>query len=154
MSARGLLHLCAFFLPMIPVLLWLGAMGKRFDEGGVIAALAIAGPAVLAAQTAAWLRWRALDRRAHAGQSAWPTGLVMALLTHAFFGAYLALALGATVGLQEWRADGAFWQIPMQAIFFGVFSLLFGGAVSLPVTAWVAHVFSRRREKELALESR
>lgn len=152
MSARVMLHLIALLLPMIPVLVWLVAMGKQFDEAGALAAATIAVPTVLGAQTAVCLRWRALDRRAHNKHSAWPTGLGIALLTHFFFGIYFTLALFATVGLQQWRADGAFWQIPMQAIFFGLFSLLFVGALSLPVTAWVAHLISRRREKELALE--
>ena len=153
MSARVLLHLWAFLLPIIPVLIWMGAMGKQFNEAGMKAALVIAVPAVLAAQTAAGLRWRALSRRAHARQSAWPSGIGMALLTHAFFGIYLALAFVATVGLQEWTGNGAIWLVPMQALFFGFLSLLFAGALSLPVTAWAAHVISRRREKELALES-
>ena len=119
-----------------------------------MATLIIAAPAVLAAQTAALLRWRALDRRARSQQSAWPTGLGMAVLTHFFFGIYLALTFVTTMGLQEWRGDGAIWQVPLQAIFFGIVSLGLAGAGSLPVTAWVVHVVSRRREKELALEPR
>lgn len=154
MSARALLHFIAFLLPMIPVLLWLGAMGKQFDVAGLIAAATVLVPAVVAAQTAACLRWRALDRRAHARQSAWQTGVGMALLTHLLFGLYLALAFVAAVGLQEWRGDGRFWQLPMQAFFFAFVSLMLGGAISLPVTAWVAHAISRRREKELVVESR
>ncbi|MBL0163596.1 MAG: hypothetical protein IPP82_08140 [Xanthomonadales bacterium] len=154
MSARAILHLCALVLPMIPVLIWLGAMGKQFNVAGLTATLLIAAPAVLAAQTAALLRWRALDKRARSKQSAWPTGLGMAVLTHFFFGIYLALAFVATTGLQEWRGDGAIWQVPLQAIFFGIVSLGLAGAVSLPVTAWLAQVISQRREKELALESR
>ena len=154
MSARVIVHLSALLLPMIPVLLWLIAMGKQFDVAGLMATLIIAAPAVLAAQTAVLLRWSALDRRALSQQSAWPTGLCMAVLTHFFFGIYLALAFVTTMGLQEWRGDGAIWQVPLQAIFFGIVSLGLAGAVSLPVTAWVVHVVSRRREKELALEPR
>ena len=154
MSARAILHLCGLLLPTIPVLLWLAAMGKQFDIAGLMVLLATAGPAVLAAQTVALLRWRALDRRARSRQSAWPTGLGMAVHTHFFFGIYLALAFVATTGLQEWRGDGAIWQIPLQAIFFSIVSLGLCGAVSLPVTAWIAHLVSQRREKELARESR
>ncbi len=152
-SARLLLHGCAFVLPLLPTLVWLAAMDKQFDQAGAVATASIGGPAVLAAQTAVCLRWRALDRRAFARQSAWPTGLLMGLLTHLFFGFYLAIALVVTVGFQELRGETGYWQVPMQALFLGFFSLLFGGALSLPVAAWVAHVISRRREKELAVES-
>ena len=154
MSARALLHLSAMLLPMIPVAVWLIAMGKQFNLAGFMAALTIAAPAVLAGQTAVFLRWNALDRRARSKQSAWLTGIGIALLTHFFFGIYLALAFLVATGLQEWRGDGAIWQVPMQAIFFGIVSLGLAGAISLPVTAWVAHAISQRREKELALEPR
>lgn len=154
MSARAVLHLYALLLPMIPVLIWLGMTGKQFNVAGLMATLTIAVPAVLAAQTAVLLRWRALDRRARRKQNAWPTGLGMGLLTHLFFGIYLALAFVATTGLQEWRGEGAIWQVPLQALFFGIVSLGLAGAVSLPVIAWIAHVISQRREKELPLETR
>lgn len=154
MSARVILHLSALLLPLIPVLIWLGVVGKQLNFAGLTATFIIAAPAVLAAQTAALLRWRALERRARNKQSAWPTGLGMAVLTHFFFGIYLALAFVATTGLQEWRGDGAIWQVPLQAIFFGIVSLGLAGAVSLPVTAWITQVISQRREKELVLEPR
>lgn len=152
-SARATLHLAALLMPMVPVVLWLGAIGRLLDEGSAIAASTIAVPASLAAQTASLWRWNALQRRAIAKRSAWPTGVGMAALTHLFFGVYLAVAFIVFVGPEEWMGSGQIWKLPMQAAFFSFSSLMIAGWVSLPLTAWLAHAIGRKREKELALES-
>lgn len=152
MRARVVLHLAALLLPVLPLAGWMLVVDRSLDWNSFAAMLFFAGPAVLAAQLAAWLRWKALQARAMANGPAWLTGLGMAAITHLLFGVLLVLTLLVASGAGEWTSMESWWQLPAQALFFAFVSLSLTGVVTLPATAWIAHRVARHYQKELASE--
>lgn len=152
MRARTALHLAALLLPVLPLAGWMLMIDRSFDWNGLSAMLFFAGPAIIAAQLAAWLRWNALKARAGSHGHAWLTGLGMAAITHLLFGVILVLTLLVASGSEEWTSMDNWWQLPVQALFFAFVSLSLTGVVTLPATAWIAHRVARHYQKELASE--
>lgn len=152
MRARVALHLAALVLPLLPLAGWMLVVERSFDWNGLSAMLFFAGPAIVAAQLAAWLRWSALKARASSHGRAWLTGLGMAFITHLLFGVLLVLTLLVASGSKEWATMESWWQLPAQALFFAFVSLSLTGVVTLPATAWIAHRVARHYQKELASE--
>ncbi len=150
-GARARLHLAAALMPAalaVPWALWMtgGPMGRTLRS-----AVLFAGPAILAAQLAAWLRWGAIERRARNGGDGWPAGLGMAALTHGLFGLLLALVMLAETRTDDWTdtlSDSA-----IIGSLFALASLVLAGVPSFLLTAWLAQRLTVRRRKELNLES-
>jgi len=145
------LHLAALLAPLAAAGAWTLIAREAeltFGPGG----LAIfGGVAVIAAQVAALLRWRALERRAREGRGAWRTGIGMAAITHVLFGVLADVLLIAAVGgVQQAAGTGRFSDILLQMAFFFAASVFALGAVTFPATALLAHWIAALRRKELA----
>ena len=102
MSARLLLHLVALLVPLLVAALFCmvqhGTLGTLVWRQLVL----LGGVGLVAAQLAALISWRALERRAREGRGAWVVGLGMAALTHLLFGVLFDLAIVLAFG--SWRA--------------------------------------------------
>lgn len=148
--ARLWLHLAALLAPLAAVSV--GPFMAR--DAGVMFGLsgfAIYGSiAVVSAQVAALLRWRALERHAREGHGAWRTGIGMAAITHLLFGVLAdAVLIAAIGGWQEAAGTGKPSDIVLQMAFFFAASVFALGAVTFPATALLAHWIAALRRKEL-----
>lgn len=148
--ARLYLQLAALVVPLLAASVWSFAVNRGDLQLAVKQGAIFGGIGTLSVQLAALLRWRALERRALAGEGAWMTGLGMAALTHVFFGVIFTAALNASVlWLQPEEAVDAV-DVILQALFFVAMSVLVVGAASFPLTAVLAHGIAALRRKELA----
>lgn len=148
--ARLILHLVALLAPLIATSAWCVLVYQSNAAGawGVVAV--VGGLAALSAQVAALLRWRALDRRARAGQGAWLAGIGMAAITHALFGVLLDAALVLSLGgWREAAGTGRPSDLLLQSLFFFVMSVMPVGLVTFPATALFASWIAALRRKEL-----
>lgn len=150
MRARARLHLGALLIALLAPLGWALLLWRDRLAVGDLRLLAFAVPGIIAAQMAAWMRWRALERRAGAGRHGWPAGLGMAALTHLLFGLLVALGLVVAVGPRAWLADASPWMLVPQALFFSLMSLGACGLVTFLATALLAQHVAHRRGRELA----
>ena len=148
--ARAVLHLAALVVPFAVAAVW-SVIANRADTGFDLEQTVIfGGLGALSAQVAAALRWRALDRRARAGEGAWKAGIGMAAITHALFGVLFAAAVNASVlWLQPEGASGA-TDVMLQVVFFVAVSMLVVGLATFPLTAALAQGVAALRRKELA----
>ena len=149
-AVRGWLHIGALVIPLVAGVAWTLLLFRDDLAGGLLKSLYFAVPAIVAAQAIALLRWRALERRATAGEGGWKTGLGMAALTHALFGVLLAVALALAVGLSKWWVDSGVWNLIGQAAFFAVASIGAAGVITFPGTALLAQRIASLRQRELA----
>lgn len=151
MSARWILHLAALLAPLAAASLWCLRMPDA--SGSVVwrQFLIFGGIGVVSAQLAALLRWRALERRAHAGRGAWLTGIGMAAITHVLFGVVgVALLMGGIAGWDSSTGQGSGSTFVLQALFFVAISIFAVGAITFPATALLTHWVANLRRKELA----
>ena len=149
--SRLALHGLMLLNPLLACAAVLRVFSGRFDfdsdnlEGFFVLALAPSA----SAQLATALRWRRIDARARQRLSGWPAGIGIALLTHLIFAALGAVA----VVVWDWSNphDGS-WLVNVAAVFGSLFffSLLFGGALSLPLSALAAQWAAAQRAGELA----
>lgn len=150
--ARLLLHVAAFVAPLGAAGLW-SALMVRVNDGVAWGQFGVfGGLGVVAAESAAALRWKALDRRARAGTGAWLTGLGMAAITHALFGVLFVTAIVLSLG--SWQAaagTGGPIDLLVQALFFVAISVSAVGLVTFPLTALLAQVIAMLRRSELGL---
>jgi hypothetical protein len=154
MRARIVLHGVALLAPFVAAgafcaLLFRSEATSAWRQAGVLG-----GIGALAAQIAAAVCWRSLDRRARDGQGAWKTGLVMAGLTHLLFGVLLMAAFAASIRFLDAGDPGNAGDLLLQAAFFSLASLTTVGALTFPFTAWLAHAIAALRRKELAHDAR
>ncbi|HEY0232907.1 MAG TPA: hypothetical protein VGC55_16800 [Dokdonella sp.] len=152
--ARIVLHLVALVAPILAAgafcaLLLRSETPSAWRQAGVLG-----GIGALAAQIAAGLCWRSLDRRARAGSGAWKTGLGMAALTHLLFGVLLTAALALSIRFLDAGDSGTARDLLLQAAFFALASLTTVGAVTLPLSAWLAQAIAALRRKEFADDAR
>lgn len=148
--ARLYLHLAALAVPFAVAAAWSFALDSADPRLAVKQGAIFGGLGALSAQLAALLRWRALERRARAGEGGWKTGLGMAALTHVFFGVLFTAALNASVlWLQPGEASDAV-DVILQVLFFVATSMLVVGGASFPLTAVLAQGVAARRREELA----
>lgn len=151
--ARLHLHLAALLAPLAVAAAWCLLMSV--SSGGFSARqfLVFGGIGVLSAQTAALLCWRALDRRARAGDGAWIVGLVMATITHLLFGIFGdALLIFAAGGWARAIGEGGVTSFITQIAFFTLMSVFALGALTFPVTALLANWIGAVRRRELAVD--
>lgn len=151
--ARLLLHLAALVVPVAAAAAWSFALNAADPRLALRQTLIFGGLGVVAAQIAALARWRALDRRARAGEGAWVTGLGMAALTHVLFGVLFALALNASLLWLQPGSDGGVGAVVVQALFFIAMSVLTIGLLSFPLTAALAQGLAALRARELARDA-
>jgi len=154
MRARLVLHAVALIAPFVAAgafsaLLFRSEMAAGWRQAGVLG-----GIGALAAQIAAAVCWRSLDRHAREGRGAWKTGLGMAALTHLLFGALLTAAFAASIRFLDAGDAGSANDLLLQAVFFSLASLTTVGAFTFPFTAWLAHAIAALRRKELAHDAR
>lgn len=149
-AARGWLHIGALLIPLAAAVGWTLLVFRDDLAGGLLKTLYFAGPAMVAAQVVAVLRWRALERRATAGEGGWKTGLGMAAMTHGLFGVLLAVVLALAAGLSKGLVDSGFGNLIGQAAFFTIASISAAGAITFPVTALLAQRIASMRQRELA----
>ena len=150
-----LLHLAALLAPFAAAGLWCLRLVPVRGDFALAQFLLFGIVGALAANLAALLRWRALERRARAGEGAWITGIGMAAITHLLFGALFVVLIVAGVG--GWRnaaGTGRPFDLVLQALFFFAISVFAAGIVTFPVTAWIAHAVAARRRRELAVAVR
>ena len=152
--ARIVLHLVALLAPFLAAgafcaLLFRSETISAWRQAGVLG-----GIGALAAQIAAAVCWRPLDRRARAGSGAWKIGLAMAALTHLLFGVLLMGAFAASIRLLDAGDPGGAKDLLLQAAFFALASLTTVGALTLPLSAWLAQVLAAMRRTELADDAR
>jgi len=148
--ARIVLHLVALLAPFFAAgafcaLLFRSETISAWRQAGILG-----GIGALAAQMAAAVCWRSLDRRARVGSGAWKIGLGMAALTHLLFGVLLMAALAASIRLLDAGDPGNAKDLLLQASFFALASLTTVGALTLPLSAWLAQAIAALRRKELA----
>lgn len=154
MNARLTLHLVALLAPFAAASLWCLLLLMMSGGNGEVAwrqFLLFGGLGALAAQIAALLRWRALERRAREGVGAWLTGIGMAAITHLLFAIFGELLL--VVALGGWRSaagTGRASDIVIQMFFFLLVSMFAVGAITFPSTALLVQWIANRRRKELA----
>jgi len=152
--ARLVLHAVALIAPFVAAgafcaLLFRSETTSAWRQAGVLG-----GIGAIAAQIAAAVCWRSLDRHAREGRGAWKTGLGMAVLTHVLFGVLLAGAFAASLRFLDAGDPGSAKDLLLQAAFFSVASLTTAGAFTFPFTAWFAHAIAALRRKELAHDAR
>ncbi|MEP7096991.1 MAG: hypothetical protein ABI748_04950 [Dokdonella sp.] len=151
MSARATLHLVALLAPFAAAALWVLLMYRSQSGVALRQFLLFGGLGALAAQVAAWLRWRALERRAREGHGAWHTGIGMAAITHLLFAVFgEALLVLAAGGWRSVAGTGRGSDIVLQMLFFLLISIFAVGAISFPSTAVLAQWIANLRRKELA----
>lgn len=158
--ARACLHLAAALIPAgLAASVSVAVLNVALSAQSLSEIAQFAGPAVLAAQLAAWLCWGALERRARSGRNGWPVGLGMAALTHALFGLLLMLVMLVVGFYRGWIAGVYGWSMASlgEAALLGsivaLFSLGITGVPSFLLTIWLAQRLTVRRRKELNLES-
>ena len=147
--ARLLLHVVALVAPFAAATLFAAALDHDDPALAAKHALLFGLPAAIAAQVAAFVRWRALDRRAHEPHGGWQAGIGMALITHVLFAVTADTALLTATG---WHAgtDGSIGAMLVQMIFFFLASIGAVGAVTFPITALLAQWIAARRREEIA----
>ncbi len=148
--ARIVLHLVALLAPFLAAgafcaLLFRSETTSAWRQAGVLG-----GIGALAAQIAAAVCWRSLDRRARAGSGAWKIGLGMAALTHVLFGVLLMAAFAASIRFLDAGDPGNAQDLLLQAAFFALASLTTVGALTFPRSAGLAQAIAALRRKELA----
>lgn len=148
--ARVLLHLAALIVPFAVAAAWSLVVNRADSRPDLEQTVIFGSLGALSAQIAATLRWRALDRRARAGEGAWKAGLGMAAITHVLFGLLFAAAVNASVlWLQPEGASGV-GHVMLQVVFFVAISMLAAGIATFPLTAALAQGIAALRRKELA----
>jgi hypothetical protein len=145
-----ILHLAALLIALLATSLWSLALNRGDLQLALKQDAIFGGIGALSAQLAALLRWRALERRARAGEGAWLTGLGMAAITHVLFGLIFTAALNASVRWLQPDEAGTASDVVLQALFFVAMSVLVVGVVSFPLTAALAQGIAALRRKELA----
>ena len=150
--ARLWLHVAALVAPLAAAGAWMLVMREASLSSGFggFVFFGIGCVAVVSAQVAALLRWRALERRAREGHGAWLTGIGMAAITHLLFGVFADLLLVAAVGAVGQASDaGKPSDLALQVLFFFIMSVFALGAITFPATALLAHWIAALRRKEL-----
>lgn len=148
--ARLWLHLGALVAPLAAAALW-SLLLYRTDIAKGLSQAAVFGIAgALAAQIAALLRWRALDRRAHEASGGWQTGVGMALITHVLFGVLFDVVLVASVGLSASMGTHRYSDLLLQSLFFAAMSISAVGLITFPTTALFTQKIAAIRRRELA----
>jgi hypothetical protein len=147
--ARLLLHVAALIAPFAAATLFAAAIDH--DDAALAAKQTVmfGAPGAIAAEIAAWLRWPALDRRAHEGSGGWQTGIGMALITHVLFAVIVDAALLTATGWRE-GTDGSISAAFGQTTFFFLASIGAAGVVTLPFTTLLAQWIAARRREEIA----
>ena len=148
--ARIVLHLAALLAPFAAVALWSLVLFHDDLSHAIVEALAFGAAAALAAQIAAALRWRALERRARENRGGWQTGIGMAAITHVLFGVFVDAALVFATGWTASMGTGKPTDLIAQVIFFTLISLTTVGLITFPFTALVAQWVAGLRRRELA----
>jgi hypothetical protein len=152
--ARLLLHLAALIAPFVAAGAFCALLFRSETISAWRQASVLGGIGALAAQIAAAVCWRSLDRRAGAGSGAWKIGLGMAALTHLLFGILLTAAFAASIRLLDAGDSGNAKDLLLQAAFFALASLTTVGAITFPLSAWLAEAIAALRRKELADDAR
>jgi len=148
--ARLWLHVAALLAPLAATAAWMLISHLADMAFGYVGLAIFGGVAVVSAQIAALLRWRALERRAREGHGAWLTGIGMAAITHLLFGVFADLLLIAAVGAVGQASDaGKPSDLVLQVLFFFIMSVFMLGAITFPATALLAHWIAALRRKEL-----
>jgi hypothetical protein len=154
MPARAWLHIAALLAPLGAAAGWSALASPADPSLGLRQSAIFGGLGALAAQIAALLRWRALERRAREGSGAWKTGIGMAVLTHVLFGVLFVAAMAASMRFLEAGDPGNAKDLLVQAAFFIAASLFAVGALSLPLTALLAWKIAVLRRREIADDAR
>jgi hypothetical protein len=144
-----LLHACALIAPFLAALCWSAIVMRNDISLALRQALLLGAAGALAAEIAALIGWRAIERRAAAARSGWPAGLGMAAITHLLFGVLFDAMLVIAVGWRESMGTGHVSDLVLQSFFFALASVLALGAATFPLTALLAQWITALRRTEI-----
>jgi hypothetical protein len=147
--ARLLLHACALIAPFVAALAWSMLLMRNDLSLALRQTLLLGAAGALAAEIAALIGWRAIERRAAASRAGWPVGLGMAAITHLLFGVLFDAMLVAAVGWRASMGPGHVSDLVLQSFFFALVSALTLGAATFPLTALLAQWITAQRRREL-----
>jgi hypothetical protein len=147
--ARLLLHACALIAPFVAALTGSAILMRNDIALGLEQTLMIGAAGAFAAEIAALIGWRAIERRAAVSRNGWPVGLGMAATTHLLFGVMCDALLVAAAGWRESMSTGRASDLVLPAFFFALISAMALGAATFPLTALLAQWITAVRQGEL-----
>jgi hypothetical protein len=147
--ARWLLHASALIAPFLAALSWSAVMMQNELSLALRQTLLLGAAGAVAAEIAALIGWRAIERRAAAARNGWPVGIGMAAITHLLFGVMFDAMLVVAVGWRASMGTGRVSDLVLQSFFFALVSAVTLGAATFPLTALLAQWITAQRRREL-----